>query len=29
MSSIKIDLIHAFGSTCSQQYRNCIGICDE
>jgi hypothetical protein len=29
MSSIKLDLIHAFGSTCNQKYRNCIAICDE
>jgi hypothetical protein len=29
MSSLKLDLIHAFGSTCSQQYHNCVGISEE
>lgn len=29
MSSLKLELIHAFGSTCSEKYLNCIGICDE
>lgn len=29
MSAIKIDLIHAFGSTCSQKYRGAVSICDE
>jgi hypothetical protein len=24
-----MDLIHAFGSTCSQKYQNCIAICDD
>lgn len=29
MSAIKLELIHAFGSTCSKGYRNCIAISDE
>jgi hypothetical protein len=29
MSSIKLELIHAFGSSCAQKYQNSIGICDE
>jgi hypothetical protein len=28
MSAIKLELLHAFGSTCSQRYKNCIAICD-
>jgi len=29
MSTLKLDLIHAFGSTCSQQYHGCVGISEE
>lgn len=29
MSSLKLDLIHAFGSTCAQKYRGCVGISEE
>lgn len=29
MSSIKLDLIHAFGSSCRQGYRGCLGVVEE
>lgn len=29
MSNLKLDLIHAFGSTCGQHYQNCVGISEE
>ena len=29
MSLLKMELQHAFGSTCSQGYRNCVAICEE
>lgn len=29
MSSLKLELIHAFGSTCSQRYQQCVAICEE
>ena len=29
MDSVKLKLLHAFGSTCSKMYRNVLAICDE
>ena len=29
MSMLKMELQHAFGSTCSQGYHNCVAICEE
>jgi len=29
MPSLKLQLVHAFGSSCSKLYRNSVAICDE